>query len=108
MIVDDSKGAFCLVNDPWKRAMRELFPSLLPEGTFGVRTKHAAILVAERIKELVPEMSDKDVEVYAVAVLGAADVSVVASKRAGSEEGASVTQYLIFIAQPELDGLAHA
>jgi len=91
----------------WKRAMRELFPSLLPEGTFGVRTKHAAILVAERIKELVPEMSDKDVEVYAVAVLGAADVSVVASKRAGSEEGASVTQYLIFIAQPELDGLAH-
>ena len=33
----------------WKRAMREMFPSLLPEGSLGVRTKFVVPLIAERI-----------------------------------------------------------
>ena len=90
----------------WKRAMREMFPSLLPAQNLGVRTKLAVSLIAERIVEKRPEVTEERAEEVAGAVLQATGVKVKASTRKGSNEGAPATDYLVFIARSELDGLA--
>lgn len=89
----------------WKHAMREMFPKLLPEGSLGVRTKLARGLIANRIAELKPEYAEQAQE-FAHGVLTATGVKIKASDRAGSEKGTDVTEYLIFIANSELDALA--
>ncbi len=89
----------------WKHAMRELFPDLLPKGSLGVRTKLAQGIIASRISELRPEYADQ-ARALANGVLTATGVKTKASDRAGSETGADVTEYLIFIANSELDALA--
>ena len=73
----------------WKRAMREMFPALLPAGSLGVRTKLVVQLLADKIAEL-----------------GAVGVKVKKSKRKGSDNEALETGYLIFIARSELKALA--
>ena len=89
----------------WKRAMRQMFPDLLPEGSLGIRTKLACGLIADKIAELRPDLAD-DAEAMGRAALEAVGLKVDASVRAGSEEGAAVTQYLVFIAHSEIEGLA--
>ncbi len=90
----------------WKHAMRELFPLLLPDGSLGVRTKLAQGLIADRISELRPEYAEQ-AQALANGVLTATGVKTKVSDRAGSESGTDVTEYLIFIANSELDALAH-
>ena len=90
----------------WKHAMRDLFSKLLPKGSLGVRTKLAQGMIANRIVELKPELADQ-AQALANGVLTATGVKTKVSDRAGSESGADVTEYLIFIANSELDALAH-
>lgn len=90
----------------WKHAMRDLFSKLLPEGSLGVRTKLAQGMIANRIVELKPELVDQAQEL-ANGVLTATGVKTKKSDRVGSEAGSEVTEYLIFIANSELDALAH-
>ena len=87
----------------WKRAMRVMFPELLPEGTLGVRTKLAQGLVADTIAAARPDLADRAGEA-ARAVFTALGLKLEKSDRAGSEEGADVTQYLVFIARSENRG----
>lgn len=89
----------------WKRAMREMFPTLLPAGSLGVRTKLVVQLLADKITELRPDLVDQ-AEGLAEAVLNAAGVKVKKSKRKGSDSEAPETGYLIFIARSELEALA--
>lgn len=89
----------------WKRAMRVMFPELLPEGMLGVRTKLAQGLVADAIAAARPDLADRAGEA-ARAVLAAVGLKLEKSDRAGSEEGSDVTQYLVFIARSEIEGLA--
>lgn len=89
----------------WKHAMRAEFQELLPKKSLGVRTKLAVQLIAEKICELCPEAAE-EAEGLATQVLSAAGLTIKESKRAGAEEGSAVTEYLVFIAQTEIDGLA--
>ena len=89
----------------WKRAMREMFPTLLPQDKLGVRTKLAVAQIAERIADIRPEVRDQ-AEQMAAGVLRVTGVKVKTSSRKGSDEGAASTEYLVFIARSELDGLA--
>lgn len=89
----------------WKHAMRAEFQKLLPKESLGVRTKLAAQLIAAKICELRPEAAE-DANALAAQVLTAAGFTMKESKRVGKEEGSAVTEYLIFIAQTEIDGLA--
>ncbi|WP_066833595.1 type I-E CRISPR-associated protein Cas7/Cse4/CasC [Collinsella ihumii] len=89
----------------WKRAMREMFPTLLPEGSLGVRTKLIVRLLAEQIAELRPDLADSASD-YAVAVLTAAGVKVKKSTRQGSDKESDETGYLIFISRAEIRALA--
>lgn len=89
----------------WKRAMRVMFPELLPEGSLGVRTKLAQGLVADAIAAARPDLADRAGEA-AYAVFTALGLKLEKSDRAGSEEGSDVTQYLVFIARSEIEGLA--
>ena len=89
----------------WKRAIRKAFPSLIEDDRLGVRTKKAVNLIADKISEISPSLSEKSSE-YAEAVLKGAGVKVEESKRAGSEHGSPVTKYLIFISREEIAKLA--
>ena len=89
----------------WKRAMREEFASMLPEGSLGVRTKLAAELIADKIKAKRPDLADTAADL-AAATLAALGIKIDASKRVGGDEGKLSSSYLIFIAHRELDALA--
>lgn len=90
----------------WKRAMRQLFPSLLDDSKLGIRTKFAVSLIAERVESQRPDLAEVAQE-YAKAVLGAAGVKVKETDRKGSDEGSLATDYLVFIGRQELDKLAN-
>lgn len=89
----------------WKRAMRETFKDLLKTEQLGVRTKNAIALIREAIVSKRPDFTD-DAEGMAVGVLTATGVKVKKSDRAGADKGTNATEYLIFIAQREIDKLA--
>lgn len=90
----------------WKRAMRDEFKNLVPEGELGVRTKMAVQLITEAMVDERPESAD-EAEKYAIGVLTATGVKVSPSSRAGAAQGKQETQYLIFIAKSEIGKLAH-
>ena len=89
----------------WKRAMREMFADLLPEGQLGVRTKFVVPLITERIVAKREDLA-AHAEDYAKAVLDATGIKSSETDRKGSDEGVLATSYLVFIANRELDDLA--
>ena len=89
----------------WKRAMREMFKDLLKTDQLGVRTKNAIALIREAIVSKRPDFAD-GAEDMAVGALTATGVKVKKSDRAGADKGTTATEYLIFIAQREIDQLA--
>ena len=89
----------------WKRAMREMFSDLLPEGRLGVRTKFVVPLIAERIAAKREDLAEQSVD-FAKAVLDATGIKSSETDRKGSDEGTLATGYLVFIANRELDDLA--
>ncbi|OFK22310.1 type I-E CRISPR-associated protein Cas7/Cse4/CasC [Olsenella sp. HMSC062G07] len=89
----------------WKHAMRKSFMQYVPADELGCRTAHACELIAVRIVALDPGLAEV-ADAWAQAVLNAAGVKTEKSKRKGKEMGTQVTQYLIFIAERELDKLA--
>ena len=89
----------------WKRAMREMFPSLLDSSRLGVRTKNAVTLIADVIVEKRPDLVEES-ETLAKCALQATGVNVKESDRAGKDKGLLATDYLIFIAHREIAQLA--
>lgn len=89
----------------WKRAMREMFLDLLPEGQLGVRTKFVVPLIADRIAAKREDLAERAVD-FAKAVLDATGIKSSETDRKGSDEGRLATGYLVFIANRELDDLA--
>lgn len=89
----------------WKRAMREMFLDLLPEGQLGVRTKFVVPLIADRIATKREDLAEQSVD-FAKAVLDATGIKSSETDRKGSDEGTLATGYLVFIANRELDDLA--
>lgn len=89
----------------WKRSMREMFSSLLPEGKLGVRTKLVVPLIAERIAAKRADLAERSQD-FAKAVLDATGIKSSETDRKGSDEGTLATGYLVFIARRELDDLA--
>lgn len=89
----------------WKRAMREMFSDLLPEGQLGVRTKFVVPLIAERIAAKREDLAEQSAD-FAKAVLDATGIKSSETDRKGSDEGTLATGYLVFIANRELDDLA--
>lgn len=89
----------------WKRAMREMFSDLLPEGQLGVRTKFVVPLIADRIAAKREDLAEQSVD-FAKSVLDATGIKSSETDRKGSDEGMLATGYLVFIANRELDDLA--
>lgn len=88
-----------------KRAIRRYFHDHFSDAHLGHRTKLAVELIADRIKEKKPEMAE-NAEAWAETVLKATGVKTVSSSRKGEKQGSIATQYLIFIAQTEINELA--
>lgn len=89
----------------WKRSIRTMFGELLPKDKLGVRTKFAVNLIAKKIEDRRPDLAER-AEGLATSVLQALGVKVKASTRKGDTEGTGATEYLLFIAERELDALA--
>ena len=89
----------------WKRAMREMFPTLLSEDGLGVRTKLAVSLIAKWIAKKRPDL-EACADALARGVLESAGLKVEETTREGSDKGSLATEYLIFIGRLELEKLA--
>ncbi len=89
----------------WKRAMRETFKKSIDAGQLGVRTKNAVSLIGDAIIKKKPELVEK-AEELAVQMLKATGMKTKESDRAGEDKGQQATEYLVFIANKEIDKLA--
>lgn len=89
----------------WKRAMREMFGSKLDSSKMGKRTKSAVALISNAIAEKRLDLAE-EANNLAEKVLTATGVKVKASDRAGADKGSAATEYLIFIANREVEQLA--
>ncbi|MGN0034308.1 MAG: type I-E CRISPR-associated protein Cas7/Cse4/CasC [Coriobacteriales bacterium] len=80
----------------WKKATRDLFPEYLDDGKVGQRTVYAVQLIADYVKELLPDAD--------------ADIAVDAAAKALSATGVNVknnaTGYLLFMAPGQAKALA--
>lgn len=88
------------------RACRRITPD--PEqakGVLGKRTKGVVTLIADSITSKRPDLAES-AEGLAQKVMAAAGFKVKASDRAGADKGSLATDYLIFIANNEIDKLA--
>ncbi len=86
----------------WKRATRDAFDDLLDRAELGVRTKQVVELLAERITNREPELAERAVEL-AAAVLKAAGVTLKAPR---NKEGLEESEFLLFLSNHQIDGLA--
>lgn len=86
----------------WKRATRDAFDDLLDRSQLGVRTKQVVELVAERIGERAPELAERGVEL-ATLVLKAAGVTLKAPR---NKEALEESEFLLFLSNHQIDGLA--
>ena len=84
----------------WKRAMRLMFREMLCEEDVGQRTKMVVDLIAEKLAELRPDLSEKQVQTLAQKVLEAAGVKVKADK------DKLKTGALFFISPAQISALA--
>lgn len=89
----------------WKRAMRGVFGDMLDSSKLGKRTKGVVTLIADSITSKRPDLAES-AEGLAQKVMAAAGFKVKASDRAGADKGSLATDYLIFIANNEIDKLA--
>ena len=90
----------------WKRAMREMFPQYLNADELGVRTKMAVSLISKRIAAQREDLAGEKSDELAKIALNAIGVKTKETKRKGSDQGSETTEYLIFIAKPEINALA--
>ncbi|MEV4130223.1 type I-E CRISPR-associated protein Cas7/Cse4/CasC [Nocardia sp. NPDC049707] len=93
----------------WKRATRQMFRELLDPATLGVRTKRVVALLAERITQLAPDITEP--EALAAQVLTAAGIELEKKakrpkKGEPTEEGPEQSKYLLFLSASQIDRLA--
>lgn len=89
----------------WKHAIRSEFPKMVDASKLGVRTKRAVSLIEEEICQIRPDL-ENEAEELATGIIKVTGVKIEKSKRSGSEKGAPVSQYLIFISRSEIYKLA--
>lgn len=88
----------------WKRATRDAFGGLLDRSELGVRTKQVVELLVERITERAPELAERGVEL-ATLVLKAAGVKL-KEPRSKDKEALEESEFLLFLSNHQIDGLA--
>lgn len=89
----------------WKRATRRDFEDYLDTTEFGVRTKRAVELLADRIQRLDPELEEAEAQTLATGVLKQAGLKTKARRKAEAGEP-ELTEYLVFFSNQQLDKLA--
>lgn len=87
----------------WKRATRDAFDDLLDRAELGVRTKQVVELLVERIGERAPELAERAVELATV-VLKAAGVTLKTPRN--KKDGPEESEFLLFLSNHQIDGLA--
>jgi CRISPR system Cascade subunit CasC len=98
----------------WKRATRKFFDGLLDPTDLGVRTKRVAEMLADRIRDLRPALSESEALALAAETIHCATGSKIevpkrkaeAAKKKGEPEPAPESSYLMFLSARQLDGLA--
>lgn len=91
----------------WKRATRTAFNETLDPSELGVRTKKVVELIAKRIAEQAPDLTEQS-ETLAEKVLTTVGIKVEKPKRGKNGDAEPITEvsYLIFLSARQLDNLA--
>lgn len=91
----------------WKRAMRDDFRRILPEGSLGVRTKLIVEMVEDHIAHIDGSIPEEERHALALSAVKASGLQVETSTRKGADDGKDVTKALAFVADSEARNLAH-
>lgn len=83
----------------WKHAMRTMFTDIFSDDKLGFRTKYAVDLIAEKLKNLSPDMKDEEANKAAVQSLANAGIKV-------NEKKGNITGALFFISSVQAEKLA--
>ncbi|AGP31978.1 type I-E CRISPR-associated protein Cas7/Cse4/CasC [Corynebacterium terpenotabidum] len=83
----------------WKRAARREFAGLLDAEQLGERTKYGALRVAEKLRELRPDLSAEESLESAGEVLKAAGITM-------DKKNTDQTSYLVFLSRQEIERFA--
>lgn len=83
----------------WKRAARQGFTDLLDAEQLGERTKCGALRVAEKLRELRPDLAEDEALKFAGEVLKAAGITM-------DKKHTEQTSYLIFLSRQEIERFA--
>lgn len=84
----------------WKHAMRTMFTDIFSDDKLGFRTKYAVDLIAEKLKNLSPDMTDKEANKAAVQSLANAGIKKI------NEKKGNITGALFFISSIQAEKLA--
>lgn len=90
----------------WKRAMRHTFCVRMGKDHVGKRTMNAVQVIVDSMLEQRPQCDEEKASKYASAILKVIGIKTKPSKRAGAASGKPVTDYLIFLANSEIERLA--
>ena len=84
----------------WKKAIRDMFCEEFPKEDIGLRTKKIVDLVAEKLKNYKPDLTEKEIQKRSQSVLEAAGIKIKDNK------GKLETGALFFISQGQIAALA--
>ena len=90
----------------WKQSMRHTFCERMGKDHVGKRTKNAVQMIVDAMLDHRPDCDEEKASKYATLIFKAIGVKTQPSKRAGAASGKPVTDYLIFLANTEIDKLA--
>lgn len=90
----------------WKQSMRHTFCERMGKDHVGKRTKNAVEMIVDAMLDHRPDCDEEKASKYATLIFKAIGVKTQPSKRAGAASGKPVTDYLIFLANTEIDKLA--
>lgn len=91
----------------WKRATRKAFDQVLDADQLGVRTKRVVDLVAERVRELAPDVDQGAAAAATTSVFKAAGIELKKPTRGkDAEQESEQPGYLLFLSRHQVDQLA--
>lgn len=93
----------------WKRAIRKDFVQFLDSSELGERSRNLVYRIADRVRELAPEITEEDALKRAANALKSVGIKTKVNKvSVGGEEKEDrvQTEYLLFLSRPQIDAVA--
>lgn len=93
----------------WKRAIRKDFAQFLDSSELGERSRNFVYRIADRVRELAPDITEEDALKRAANALKSVGIKTKiknVSTGGDKKEKRTLTEYLLFLSRPQIDAVA--